>query len=71
MTTVSPEVIELKPCPFCGGRAQFVEIRRELFRHAVQCVKCDALIGGSAFKNDEYNAAVWNTRFNFNPPIQG
>ena len=52
MTTVSPEVIELKLCPFCGGRAEFVKLDRCAYRHAVQCQKCEAVTGGSAFANN-------------------
>lgn len=52
----------LKPCPFCGGRAEFVMLRRESYRHVVQCTKCEAITGGSVFENNEYNASIWNKR---------
>jgi hypothetical protein len=58
--------IQLKPCPFCHGRADFVMLRRERYCHVVQCTKCEAVAGGSAFKNDEYNARIWNTRHDEN-----
>lgn len=56
--------IKLKPCPFCGGRAEFVTLDRYLYRHVVQCTKCEAITGGSAYENDEYNAGIWNKRIN-------
>lgn len=61
--SVSPEVIELKPCPFCGGRAEFVKLDRSFYRFAIQCQKCDAVTGGSVFPNDSFNASVWNKRY--------
>lgn len=65
MSTVSKEIAEeliLLPCPFCGGKAEFWIERGGLYWYRVKCCHCDALAGGSAFKNDEYNAKIWNTR---------
>lgn len=52
---------KLKPCPFCGGSANFVE-EGNFYSAKVKCSRCGATAGGSAFKNDEYNAKVWNSR---------
>jgi len=54
-------MIELKPCPFCGGEAVHYK-GGTLYPHKVKCTGCDALAGGTAYRNDEYNAAFWNTR---------
>ena len=56
--------IKLKPCPFCGGIANFVKLNRNSYRFAVQCQRCDAVTGGSAFENNQYNAEIWNRRHN-------
>ena len=53
---------KLKPCPFCSGEAHFVRLDRSCYKSAIKCSKCDCTIGGSAFQNNGYNAAMWNTR---------
>ncbi len=56
-------MLELAPCPFCGNAAEFKTKRRGfLYPHYVGCTVCDASIGGTAYKNDEFNASCWNTR---------
>lgn len=51
--------IKLKPCPFCGGRAEMSPTYPSI--HALVCIRCDA-------KTADYlsiPAAVkaWNTRY--------
>jgi hypothetical protein len=53
----------LLPCPFCGGKAEFVQ-EGSFYSFKVQCTRCEATTGGSAFRNDVYNASVWNRRYN-------
>lgn len=55
--------MRLKPCPFCGGKAQFRENHaNSRYPHFVECTGCMARTEGSAFRNDEYNKQQWNTR---------
>lgn len=48
---------ELKPCPFCGGEAEVVFIKEELY---VRCRECGA-VGANTF-NTEDVLADWNRR---------
>lgn len=49
-------VNKLKPCPFCGGKA-------ELFTNAVYCLKCGCRIVKTTIDNKKYEAEdLWNTR---------
>lgn len=57
----SQSVPVLLNCPFCDGTAEFV-VFGELYRHRVKCKSCGAVAGGSAYKNDNYNANCWNKR---------
>ena len=61
------KMIELKPCPFCGGEAEYFDERIYIMNNAflmgVKCKKC----GGAIFDsdkahcpNDVFNA--WNRR---------
>lgn len=51
----------LKPCPFCGGKAEFVKMAD--VRHKVRCSVCHTLSGfGTREKDDELNALNWNKR---------
>ena len=60
-TTSSELLGALLPCPFCGGNADYVT-RGDFYKHKVECSKCGATTGGSAFRNDDYNARMWNAR---------
>ena len=61
---MSEEKVELLPCPFCGGHADYF-IADGIFRYKVKCGNCGATSGGSAFRNDDYNAKKWNIRDKF------
>lgn len=50
--------IKLKPCPFCGGKAEFVRFTSGFVK--VRCKKCDALAGEGSTRWDASGA--WNTR---------
>ena len=56
----------LKPCPFCGGEADYLTIEDKRFGliHKTECVNCDYTIGSwQAGDNGRENAAKeWNTR---------
>ena len=52
---------ELKPCPFCGGKAFFVKFIPRYDDAYVRCERCE--IEGERFANDNEKAiAAWNTR---------
>ena len=55
--------VELKPCPFCAGRARISWIRGEYSTDMKWKVKCHTCGGGVGFYNDPYEAAAhWNRR---------
>lgn len=56
-------MIELKPCPFCGGRAVMTEYPHLYVSsdYAVRCKECDASIGFK-FHTQKDAADVWNRR---------
>lgn len=47
----------LKPCPFCGGKAEVVYIKDNQY---VRCLRCGA-VGANTFKTEDVIAA-WNRR---------
>ena len=58
----------LKPCPFCGGKAQFARG----FDHGeigairwVSCTRCGAMTLSKLYKTEEEAAVVWNTRYEY------
>lgn len=55
---------ELKPCPFCGGKAvmqSFSTQREKCIRYRVICDKCGVENGWEHFKSEEA-AEAWNRR---------
>ncbi len=53
---------ELKPCPFCGGKAIY---NKKKVR--VECIRCEAQIRGvlswrNVWNYPEYLAGLWNRR---------
>ena len=56
--------IELKPCPFCGGKAFFAN-RFTLGKRCrtVVCESCHAVITNFEGEGKEKAAELWNTRF--------
>lgn len=51
---------ELKPCPFCGGKARHFE--GDISANGVTCIKCSAKIYGYTTKGAATKA--WNRRVN-------
>ena len=56
-------MIKLKPCPFCGGEAEYIRGSRPM----VTCMKCYARIVGGSFQirpmvYEEYLCNLWNRR---------
>lgn len=53
--------IELKPCPFCGGKVKAYLKNVGIFILFFKCRECGAVI---SFDNEKYNKAVkhYNTR---------
>ena len=53
---------ELKPCPFCGGRAyDHIKycIHSHKQRHTVKCTKCNAIM---EYRDKKSAVKAWNTR---------
>ena len=49
---------ELKPCPFCGGKADIVERWPDKFHRMIMCDEC----GAEFVDKNEHAVAAWNTR---------
>lgn len=56
--------MELKPCPFCGGRAIFVEVGRPFDEYRVICQGCGVTMSSVKFPGIGEKVAIfkWNTR---------
>ena len=62
MNIKSDEEPGLLPCPFCGGRAEFVATQRRYdFTAAVECQSCGANTGPGGITRDEV-VPRWNRR---------
>ena len=58
--TGGPKMDELKPCPFCGGKAEIASLSKIAI--GVFCNKCSAEIGIYRTKQEAIEA--WNRRAN-------
>lgn len=54
----------LKPCPFCGGNADFVQVTRHIDnnRVVVKCDMCGASTKAFSDKHPEKAFIAWNRR---------
>ena len=52
---------ELKPCPFCGGKAEFIDEDFETPME-IRCTMCDATITAYLDEHKEDIIRHWNTR---------
>ena len=50
----------LKPCPFCGGKAKTK--KETLGTWKVRCTKCSAEVGRYWFKTEKFAVEAWNRR---------
>ena len=53
---------KLKPCPFCGGKA---EIMKMGYPHWIYCLKCGARVHGYVTEtktNEKASIEAWNRR---------
>jgi Lar family restriction alleviation protein len=51
--------IELKPCPFCGGKAEIERLGDNRQSTIISCTECGCILeNGEAFRHGE----AWNTR---------
>ena len=53
---------ELKPCPFCGGKAIIDHFMRPKDEWRVMCVRCSARLGRNAGLDKKEVTEVWNRR---------
>ena len=49
---------ELKPCPFCGGKAQIMDTG---YPHWIYCEKCGAQVHGGT-NYEKYSIKAWDRR---------
>lgn len=62
--TLTPEMVEILPCPFCGGEAEFIQDTCEAY---VECTNdmCGACSGNFGYHSGDQKAhalAAWNAR---------
>ena len=53
---------KLKPCPFCGGKAEIMKIG---YPHWIYCLKCGARVHGYVTKTragEKASIEAWNRR---------
>ena len=53
------ETSELKPCPFCGGKAHVMDMG---FPHWIYCEDCGAKVHGRVIGDEEASIKAWNRR---------
>jgi Lar family restriction alleviation protein len=53
--------IQLKPCPFCGGKGKFEHIFENPDKCMVGCSRCNGSMD-AVFPNEVEAAAAWNRR---------
>jgi transcription elongation factor Elf1 len=61
------DIPKLKPCPFCGGEAEYCIIK-VLSKGSIRCSKCKTEVRTNKtglFSTAEEAAIVWNTRSGF------
>jgi len=54
-------MVKLKPCPFCGGKAELVDCGIGPDRYFVRCQKCDTVQGG-LWMQKQTAIKRWNRR---------
>lgn len=52
---------ELKPCPFCGGRAEMVSLKGITAKY-IECTNCK--ISTEVISDDKILFEIWNRRTN-------
>ncbi len=53
--------MKLKPCPFCGGKAEMFSLKYMANEHFVRCSQCDSSTHGQ--KTKEEAMEIWNRRY--------
>ena len=53
---------ELKPCPFCGGRAFIDRFMQPKEEYRIMCTNCSARFGRYAGLNKKEAIEAWNRR---------
>lgn len=53
---------ELKPCPFCGGKAFIDRYMQPHEEWRVRCLECSARVGRYAGLNKKEAITAWNRR---------
>lgn len=66
-------MIELKPCPFCGGKPRRISARYNPYGacgskdaiinwYSVRCTVCKAMLPDRTYRSAEHASAAWNRR---------
>ena len=62
---VTNKVTELKPCPFCGGEAKYIELYRDksgVSSGYIRCMKPIPCVAQSNVRSESYCCKKWNRR---------
>lgn len=55
-------MVELKPCPFCGGKAFIDHFMQPHDEWRIRCMDCSARVGRYAGLNKKEVTEAWNRR---------
>jgi len=56
---MSDKLTDLKPCPFCGSKAELLNMGED-FPHIVVCTNCGS--AGATYETEQEAIEAWNKR---------